>query len=124
MSFGLTHESQNLIEKRMNHGISILSEHALTSEAHDEFLRLLHNSPWARWLAVHTESSAVGHHARYQLSAEGRSLLTPGDSTLSIMDTHATGRSDLDQALVDEILLGLLSSPYPQNFPSSNHRGP
>jgi hypothetical protein len=111
-------ESKNLIQKRMNHGISILSEHALANEAHDEFLRLLHNSPWASWLAVHTESSAAGHQTHYQLSGEGRSLLTPEDSTLSIMDTHAAGRSDTDQALADEILLGLLSSPYPQIFPS------
>lgn len=102
----------------MNNGISILSEQALVGEAREEFLQLLHNSPWAGWLAVSTESRVAGHQACYQLSDEGRSFLIPDDSMLSIIDTNTLGRTDPDQALENEILLGLLSSPYPQIFPS------
>ena len=102
----------------MNNGISILSRHALVGDAHEEFLRLLHNSPWTKWLTVNTGSNAAGHQVRYQLTSEGRHLLIPDDSMLSISDAYASGHKDPDQALENEILLGLLSSPYPQIFPS------
>ena len=85
----------------MNNGISILSEQALVGEAREEFLQLLHNSPWAGWLAVSTESRVAGHQACYQLSDEGRSLLIPDDSMLSIIDTNTLGRTDPDQALAN-----------------------
>ena len=102
----------------MNNGILIQSAHASANEAQDEFLRWALDSPWAEWLEVRTQSGAGGQQARYQLSSEGQALLTPHENTLNIMDRALVKETDPERALRDEILLGLLSSPYPQVFPS------
>ena len=102
----------------MKHGIFIQTADALATEAQNEFLRWACSSPWADWLVVNTDTIAAGHQARYQLSPEGRALLTPQENTLHISVCNQLINSDPEQALVDEILLGLLSSPYPQVFPS------
>ena len=94
----------------MKHGIFIQTADALATEAQNEFLRWACSSPWADWLVVNTDTIAAGHQARYQLSPEGRALLTPQENTLHISGCDQLINSDPEQALVDEILLGLLSS--------------
>ena len=102
----------------MKNGILIQTARASAPEAQDEFLRCVRHSPWAEWLVTSAESDSGSHQTQYQLSSEGQALLTPGESTLNIRHgVHLKG-SDPEQALMDEILLGLLSSPYPQFFPS------
>ena len=90
----------------MKHGIFIQTADALATEAQNEFLRLALSSPWADWLVVNTDTIAAGHQARYQLSPEGRALLTPQENTLHISGCDQLINSDPEQALVDEILLG------------------
>ena len=112
-------ESEGCYKKnRMKHGIFIQTADALATQAQDEFLRWVYQSPWADWLEVNTDTMAAGHQARYQLSHEGRALLTPQENTLHIRGSVQLKNADPEQALMDEILLGLLSSPYSQMFPS------
>jgi len=102
----------------MKNGIYVQTADGLALEAQNEFLRWVHRSPWVNWLDVMTETHAEGHQARYSLSQQGRELLTPHQNTLHIRGSSQLKNADPEQALVDEILLGLLSSPYPQVFPS------
>ena len=102
----------------MKNGIFVQKADAWALEAQDEFLRWVQHSPWEAWLEVNTEPSAGGHQAHYQLSRAGRELLTPLENTLNIRGIAHLKNTDPEQALMDEILLGLLTSPYPQVFPS------
>jgi len=102
----------------MKNGILVQTGYSLATAAQEEFLSWVHHSPWAAWLVVNSEPSEIGHEAHYQISHEGRALLTPHDSTLNVRGRVQLKNVDPEQALMDEILLGLLSSPYPQIFPS------
>lgn len=102
----------------MKNGILIQSANANDREAKDEFLQWVHESPWGDALEVHAPAGAGAYMAHYQLSSPGRAGFTPQHNTLHIRDSVHLKNADPEQALMHEILLGLLSSPYPQSFPS------
>ena len=76
------------------------------------------DSPWTAWVETHTQVGPDGDQTHHQLSREGQALLTPEDNTLNIRNSVHLQNASPERALMDEILLGLLSSPYPQIFPN------
>jgi hypothetical protein len=102
----------------MNNGIWIQTNSAHPSGAQDEFMQWITASPWTAWFETHTHAGPDGDQTHHHLSREGQALLTPEDNTLNIRNSVQLQNASPEQALMDEILLGLLSSPYPQIFPA------
>ena len=102
----------------MKNGILIQSANAIDHEAQEEFLRWVHESPWVNALKIRTQTTLGDLQVCYQLSSQGLATFTPQHNTLHIRDSVHFQNTDPEQALMHEICLGLLSSPYPQIFPT------
>ncbi len=103
----------------INPGVVVHSIQSVESKnSHDWFEDLLHQSSFSPWVKVSKEPPAQDSVTRYQLNQEGKAKHTPENNTLQLAHLESLWKIDWKKALTEEILLGLLTSPYPQVFPS------
>jgi len=102
-----------------NFGIFVSTNgRALPLESQEWFEKLLEKSIWAPWVEISNEQEGPASGILYRLNTEGRLLHTPDNSTLQLSRLESLWLVDAETALEEEILIGLLTCPYRQSFPS------
>jgi len=109
----------HMIKKSLDSGFIVLSgQSGLSNQSEIWFENFIRQSRWNPWLEIHHFQSTEEHGTLYQLSIEGRALHTPWCDTLHLRLIDDLWITDPEKALDEEILLGLLTSPYLQKFPN------